>query len=133
MIKFSWKGINDKLDWNATNVLEYFFLKQEILPPCYLSKNVPKRVQLQAKKPYESGPCFILNLDDVLKGATAPNDLYLYLELASKRSIFDYHMRRAIYLPLALVEEYQLEWVKINPLLDIKNDKVYFIYEQERQ
>lgn len=133
MIKFSWKGINDKLDWNATSVLEYFFLKEGLFPPCYLHRVTPKNVQLAARQPYEEGPCFILNIDGVLNGAKAPNDLYLYLELASKRSIFDYFVRGTTHLPLALVEEYQLEWVNINPLLTIEKDKVYFKYEQEKQ
>ena len=130
-IRFSWKKVNDLFNWNATNVLEYFFLKQEILPPCYLSKKTPKIVRLAAQEPYIPGPCFILNIDEVLKGANAPNDLYMYLELASKRSIFDYLIRGVKYLPLIMVEEYQKEWIEINPLMTIDKDKVFFKYEQE--
>lgn len=130
-IRFSWKKVNDLFNWNATNVLEYFFLKQEILPPCYLSKKTPKIVRLAAQEPYIPGPCFILNIDEVLKGANAPNDLYMYLELASKRNIFDYLIRGVKYLPLIMVEEYQKEWIEINPLMTIDKDKVFFKYEQE--
>ena len=131
MIKFSWKKVNDKFNWNATNVLEYFFLKQEIFPPCYLNRKISKVVKLAAQKPYIPGPCFILNIDAVLKGAVAPNDLYMYLELASKRNIFDYLVRGMLHLPLAMVEDYEKEWIEINPLITIEENKVFFKYEQE--
>ncbi len=130
MIKFSWKKVNDKLGWNPYNVLDYFFLKQGVVSK-YSSKKVPKEVQLLVKQPYPKGSCFIRNINEVLIEAERPNDLYMYLELASKRSIFDYHMRGALYLPLPLVEEYHLDWVKLNPLLKIENNKIYFKYEQE--
>jgi hypothetical protein len=131
MIKFSWKKINDKLHWNANSVLQYFFLRQEILPPCYLPSKVPIKVKDFARLPYERGPCFMLDIDSVLKGADSPNDLYMYLELASKRSIFDLHMRGCKYLNIAMVEECQLEWVDLNPLLTLKDNNIYFKYEQE--
>lgn len=133
MISFSWKKINDKFDWNAYSVLEYFFLREEILPPCYLHREVPKKVVMAAAQPYTKGPCFIRNIKGVLNGATAPNDLYMYLELASKRNTFDYSVRGMLYLPLVLAEEHQIEWIKINPLLTIERNKIYFKYEQEKQ
>jgi len=132
MIKFSWKKINDKLDWNALSVLEYFFLKQEISLPYYLTRKIPKGVWKCAYEPYPSGTCFIKNINEVLKGAEAPNELYMYLELASKRSVFDYRMRGILYLPLPLIEEYQLQWVELNPLLKIKENKIYFKYEENQ-
>jgi len=132
MIRFSWKKINDKLGWNANSVLEYFFLKQEILPPCYLTRKIPKSVIQFAKEPYPSGACYIKNIDEVLKGAETPNDLYMYLELASKRGVFDYHVRGVLHLPVPLVEEYQIQWVELNPLLKIENNKVFFKYEDRR-
>jgi hypothetical protein len=124
MIKFSWKKLNDKFDWNAYSVLEYFFLREEIFPPCYLHRKIPKKVKQAAAQPYEKGPCFIKNIKEVLNGAVCPNELYLYLELASKRSIFDYHMRGVLYLPIVLAEEYQLEWIEINPLLTVENSPI---------
>ncbi len=133
MIKFSWKKINDRLDWNAHSVLEYFFLKQNIPMPAYLSRKTPKKVKLAAIEPYLKGPCFIIDIDTVLKEATAPNELYMYLELASKRNIFDYHIRGMKYLPVALAEEYKLPWVEMNPLITIEKNNIYFKYEQEKQ
>lgn len=132
MIKFSWKKINDKLDWKATAVLHYFYLKEGLLAPKFLGQPSKKVIKL-AMQPYEVGSCFLLNISGVLKGAIAPNDLYMYLELASKRNIFDYHIRGIKYLPLMLVDEYRLDWVEINPMITIEKDNVYFKYEQEKQ
>ncbi len=55
----------------------------------------------------------------------------MYLELASKRNIFDYHIRGATFLPELLVPEYLREWVDRNPMLDKKDSNIYFKYEQE--
>lgn len=131
MIKFSWKKINDKFDWNATSVLEYFYLKHGMEVPAYLGRKVPEKVKKAARLPYESGPCFIINSEAVLREAKSPNDLYLYLELASKRNVFDYMIRGVKHLPLALVPKYLVEWVEISPIMKIETDNVYFKYEQE--
>ena len=131
MIKFSWKKINDKFGWNAYSVLEYFFLKQGLKIPPYLTRKVPQNVWKYALLPYEQGPCFLINPNIVLERATAPNELYLYFELASKRNYLDYVVRGVKHLPLPLVPQYQMDWVKINPLLIINNGNIYFKYEQE--
>jgi hypothetical protein len=131
MIKFSWKKINDKLDWNAYSVLEYFYLLHQLPIPPFLRNPIPKNVKEFARAPLEQGPCFIVNSHVLLGRAKNPNELYMYLELASKRNIFDYLVRGVKHLPVALVPEYQLEWVKLNPMLKIENENVYFKYEQE--
>jgi hypothetical protein len=131
MKKFSWKKINDKFGWNAYSVLEYFYLKQDIPLPNFLSRKVPEKVRKAAALPYDDGPCFVINLNKVLKGAESPSHLYTYLELASKRNIFDYKIRGIRYLPIILVPEYLHKWVEVNPLLKIENNNIYFKYEQE--
>ena len=133
MIKFSWKKINDKFGWNPQNVLQYFFLKREMKVPTYINTRVPMIVKNYAKEPYPKGPCFIKNIDEVLEGANSPNDLYIYLELASKRNVFDYLVRGVLYLPIALVEEYHLGLIELNPLLKIEKDKIYFKYEKQER
>lgn len=133
MIKFSWKKINDRFSWNAYSVLEYFYLKQGIDIPPFLYRRIPLGVQKAAREPYMPGPCFLINLDGALNNAEYPNDLYNYLELASKRNSFDYKFRGTLYLPTALAEEYHLTLAEVNPMLEIKEDKIYFKYEQEQQ
>ena len=131
MINFSWKKINDKFGWNAYSVLEYFYLKQGIDVPPFLRKRIPKEVKLAAREAYFKGACFIIEIDKVLKEATDPSHLYIYLELASMRNKFDYTIRGVKYLPLAMVPDYLLSWVEINPMLEVKNENIYFKYEQE--
>lgn len=131
MIKFSWKKINDKLDWNATSVLEYFFLIRKVKIPAYITRKTPVIVKRAAILPLIPGPCYILNIDSVLRRATTPNELYMYLELASKRNVFDYVMRGVKYLPSALVEKYKIQWIELNSMLEIKDKSIYFRYEQE--
>ena len=133
MIKFSWEKINNKLDWNAFSVLEYFHLIRGIRIPTYLNRKVPKAVSWAAARPLEPGPCFLVDIDTALREAQAPMQLYTYLELASKRNVFDYKVRGITYLPQALVEEYQLVWIERNPMMKIKDKNIYFRYEQEKQ
>jgi hypothetical protein len=131
MIKFSWKKINNKFGWNAISVLQYFYLKQNINSVFMRMRYVPNKVKAEAAKEYFKGPCFLVNIDDALKHASSPNHLYIYLELASKRNIFDYQMRGILYLPMAMVPECLMALVETNPMLEVKDDKLYFKYEQE--
>ena len=47
------------------------------------------------------------------------------------RNKFDYIIRGVKHLPLAMVPDYLLSWVEINPMLEVKNENIYFKYEQE--
>lgn len=132
MIKFSWEKINNKFDWSAFNVLEYFFLKEGVKYPSYLLRKIPEKVKEVAKLPYPSGDCYIIDIGTVLREASSPNELYRYIELASRRNMFDYHMRGVKHLPLALAEEHEISWIEINPMMKIENDNIYFKYEQEK-
>ena len=129
MIKYSWKKINDKFGWNAQNVLTYFFIQQNIKVPSYLK--VSSIVSKVATQPYIPGPCYLINPDEALLKAPGPNYLYNYIEIASKRNLFDYKIRGVSYLQIELVEEYLLGLVETNPMLTIENSKIYFKYEQE--
>ena len=132
MIRFSWKKINDRFDWNAYSVLQYFYIKQGIPIPSHLKHGRLKKVMLVVNLPYPKGDCYLLNPNDLLDSASNPNDIYLYLELASKRNVFDYQMRKVKHLPLVMAEEYQLQWIELNPLLTIQNENIYFKFEQEQ-
>lgn len=131
MIDFSWKKINDKFDWNAHSVVIYFYLKQNLKIPPFMVQEVPKKVSTAILQPYPKGPCFLINPKEVLLAATDAYNLYMYLELASMRNVFDYLVRGVRYLPLVMVPKYLAGWLEANPLLKIENDKVYFKYEQE--
>ena len=90
------------------------------------------KVKQEAKQEYFKGPCFLVNIDEALQNYSSPNDLYIYLELASKRNIFDYLTRGTLYLPTIMIPEYLNGLVETNPMLKVENDKLYFKYEQEK-
>lgn len=129
MIKFSWKKINNRFGWNAQRVIQYFYCKRGIKSQFYLGETKYDVIR-EASKPWPQGDCYIINLDEVLRMAQDPNYLYYYLELASKRSLFDYKMRGISYLPVQFVPEYLMGLVDTNPMLEVKDDKIYFKYEQ---
>lgn len=129
MIKFSWKKINNKFGWNATNVLQYFYAKRGIKPKFYLG-NSKYTVLREASKPFPTGHCYIINIDKVLQKARDPHSLYYYLELACKRDLFAYKLRGITYLSLQFVPEYLMGLVDTNPMLEVKDEKIYFKYEQ---
>jgi hypothetical protein len=129
MIKFSWKKINNKFGWNAQSVIQYFYCKRGIKPQFYLGP-IKKNVIAEASKPWPTGYCYLVNVDEVLRMAQDPNYLYYYLELASKRDLFDYKMRAVVYLRVQFVPEYLMGLVDMNPMLEIRDDKIYFKYEQ---
>lgn len=124
MIKFSWKKINDKLGWNASNVLRYLYDKRNIKPQFYMFGNKKELF------PFPKGECYFIDLDAALINAKDPNHLYIYLELASKRNLFDYKVRGITYLPIQFVPEYLMGLVETNPMLEVKDEKLYFKYEQ---
>ena len=124
MIKFSWKKLNNKFGWNAYKVLDFIYWKQGKSPKFYLKQSFLKT------ETYPKGDCYFINLDAALENATDPNHLYIYLELASKRNLFDYKMRGITYLPIQFVPEYLMGLVDANPMLEVKDEKIYFKYEQ---
>lgn len=129
MIKFSWKKLNNKFGWNAQNVIQYFYYKRNIKPQFYLGQ--PKQEVIKSTvEPWITGECYLINVDEALRMAQDPQYLYYYLELASKRSLFDYKMRGVNYLPVQFVPEYLMGLVDINPMLEVKDEKIYFKYEQ---
>lgn len=131
MIKFSWKDINNKFSWNAYSVLSYFYLMQGLkINPALVGKP-SELVKKAIVHPYPSGYSFLVNPDEVLINGGSPYNIYNYIELASKRSLFDYSVRGITYLPMPLVPEYQRGIITVNPLLTITDNKVYFKYEQE--
>ena len=129
MIKFSWKKINNRFGWNAQQVLQYFYCKRGIKSQFYLGEKKYNVIR-EASKPWPEGDCYIINLDEVLRMAQDPNYLYYYLELASKRNLFDYKLRGINYLPIQFVPEYLMGLVDTNPMLEVRDEKIYFKYEQ---
>ena len=130
MIKYSWKKINNRFEWNPQSVIEYFYCKRNIKPQFFLRRIPKKKVEIEARKPFPQGECFIVNLDEALRMADSANHLFIYLELASKRNLFDYKLRGVTHLSMQLVPEYLMGVIETNPMLEVKDENLYFKYEQ---
>ncbi len=135
MIKFSWKKINDRLDWEPINVITYFYYKIPTVEiPRLFKSGINRKVMLAVRNPLPKGSCYILNIEDLLEDKHGSiSDIYLYLQLASKRHIFDYNMRGITYLDIATLEEYEKVWAKYSPLVTIDTHKIYFKYEEQEK
>lgn len=132
MIKYSWKRINNRFDWKPHEVLQYFYANRQLKIPTFLGRRSPKPIRL-GELNYYKGPCFLINPDDLLNDAKSIHDLYDYIELASRRNIFDYNIRRSIHLPKYLMPEmYDEARIINNPYLSVDDTNVYFKYEQEK-
>lgn len=132
MVTYSWQKINNKFDWNYYNVVAYFFLKENVKVPADIKKGITTKVVAEAHKPYPKGPCFILNLKELLESNSRAIDIYNYLEIASLRNGFDYKVRHTTTVPLALLEEYHLQYVDSHPLIEVENETIYLKYEEQR-
>jgi len=117
MIKFSWKKINDKLDWDIRDVVNYF--------SATLHKSEPF--------PLPSGDCYILNIDGLFYKSKyyQVQEKYIYLELASRRNLFDYNVRGIKHLHIAFIEDYHLYYIHDSDLFKLSENNIHFKYEQE--
>lgn len=131
MIKYSWEKINNKFGWNPYDVLNYFYLKNNLKPPSFIGKKPTKKVIQESKKSYPLGNCYLINVKKLLIEADSPNHIYNYLDLASMRNVFDYSIRGINSLPSIIVPQYLRGWIEVNPYLEERNHNIYFKFEQE--
>jgi len=81
------------------------------------------------KEPRDS---YLLNIVDLInteKNATE-DELYIYLDLASRRNFYDYKYNRDCRLKTIVVNDYDIEKLKMNTLLKIENNEIKFKYEE---
>jgi len=78
-----------------------------------------------------SGNSFLLNPKGLLANRWRYKDVHIvqYIALAAKRNYGDYKALNKKYLDLYLVED-KLSIIKPNPLLQIKNGKIFFKFEE---
>lgn len=133
MIIYNWKTINKQCNWDKKLVLTYFFAKSFIPAPEHLSKKIPRNLFHIVERPFPKGSSYLINLDALLLNSQlySLEEIYLYLDLASRRNVFDYKMRGEKTLSTAFLTEIELEQIKRCSLIKLKNDTIYFIYEQE--
>ncbi len=67
-------------------------------------------------------------------GAT-DSEIYVYLDLVAKRSYFNYvnTKGKVNYLPKWKIDNYDINKLEMNRLLDFDDDNIYLLYEGEEQ
>ena len=106
-------------------------LMVEKLKLWYSRKRIPKSYDAKIK-PISNlfGDSFLLNPESFFSD-TNTDIAYKsqYLQLAGRRSYNDYKLYGATYLDLSYFEDIDLDKLKTNPLLAIKQNKIYFKHE----
>lgn len=130
MIRFNWQKIVGKTKGDKEKILEYFY-------NIYLSNNFSEYLEKNkfAREIYfeQSKMSFLLNIKDLLENSlnATKEEQYVYLDLASRRSLFNYFNtnKKVDYLQKWKVIDYDLDKLKLNRLLLLDDNNIYFIYE----
>jgi len=130
MIRFNWQKIVGKTKGDREKILEYFY-------NIYLSNNFSEYLEKNkfAREIYfeQSKMSFLLNIKDLLENSlnATKEEQYVYLDLASRRSLFNYFNtnKKVDYLQKWKVIDYDLDKLKLNRLLLLDDNNIYFIYE----
>lgn len=132
IIRYNWENIKNKLG-NVQDILEYF--KEALL----LENTDFLVLNKKAKDIYYSKDRKDSFISDnglkallISKSSYTEDEIYIYLDLISKRDIFSFYNSkgRENFLHCWKIENiYNIENLKRNKLLMIENNKIFFIYE----
>ncbi len=85
------------------------------------------------KESKNNAPQYLLNAKALINIANTVTsaEVFIYLDLASKRNYFSFinSKKKVDYLPVWKVDEYSVEQLKMNRLLNIDDNNIYLIYE----
>ena len=133
MIKYNWSSIRWHTKNDIKKILKYFYnvynkdytdIQEYLLENKYALKILKESVHKDN---------YIINLNGFLDNsmnATA-DEMYVYLDLVSKRDYFTYLNTKKVvdYLPIWKVTDYDINKLKTNRLLNIDENNIYFVYE----
>lgn len=123
---FDYEKLLKEADGNAIRMLEV--LRFKVHPEWARSS---KDMVLVAKAKRIVGKSFAINLEALIKDlGTDPLYKQQYLLLASKRDFTLYRQHRELGLPLSYFPDLDLNKIRSNPLLVVRNNNLYFKYEE---
>jgi len=134
MIRYNWEVIKKYSKNKPELILDYFknvyVLKGEMYPYMQANKFARDIVKDIAVK-----SSFILNIDSLIQNSerATETEQYIYIDLASRRDAFSLYNskgRKRYLYEWEVAEDYDIEKLKINKLLNISDKKIYFIYEE---
>ena len=133
MIKFNWEVIKKYTNKDPEKVLKYFenvfVLKGGMFD--FLTEN---RWAMSIYVDKSDKNNYLLDIDQLIINETNATEMerYVYLDLASKRDYFTYMNTKGTvtFLPL-WKNTYEVDKLKLNRLLNIESNNIFFIYEGE--
>ena len=126
MLKYNWRRLNIMFSYSEDKVVTYF---RYILNPEMRIRNT-MRMKYKKMAVLPEKPNFLYNPQDLIYNEYGISYVYNYIELASARSLFEFHQKGELRLPRWKVPGYAAKIALINPLLDIDDRYVNFKYEQ---
>ena len=127
MIRFDWLVIENLPIDTIIRILNALVYTENLTTyPPYVLKPISKFKDMSAFLINPSG--LILN-----RRKYTDSDIYVYLELASLRSYIIYKRTGSLRLPTYCIQKnYDLDKLKMNPLLDVTDDEIIFRYEETK-
>jgi hypothetical protein len=133
MIRFNWDIIKLHTGSNPKKILQYFenvfVLKGAMYE--FLEQNKWAK-QIYTDRADKNN--FLLNIDQLIRNEDKATDeeRYVYLDLASRRDYFTYLNTKGTvsFLPI-WKSPYEVDKLKLNRLLSLESNNIYFIYEGE--
>lgn len=103
----------------------------ETLKLYFLRKKIPKNSRSKVKPlPNLFGNSFLLNPESLFKNTAEIVFQAQYIRLAGRRDYGMYKIFGHTFLDLSYFSDLNLDALKHNPLLTIKDNKIYFKYEE---
>lgn len=136
MIRYNWGAIKKYTKQDMKKILAYFhnvYVDNTDIQKYLLNNEYARKITKENAIP---GQSFMLNLDGFLGNHinATKDEMYVYLDLVSKRDFFTYlnTKRKVNYLPTwKVVEDYDIDKLKTNRLLYVDENNIYFVYEGE--
>ena len=97
----------------------------------YSGKIIPKNSRDKITYRNLWGHSFLLDAQSLFDDTSDIAFKAQYVRLAGRRDYSLYKMYNASYLDLSYFKDIDLDVIKHNPLLNIKNNKIYFKYESK--
>lgn len=124
MVTYDWEKIFRFYEYDRIALLSAFVDKLQIKPkPYYYIQN--------REKYWKAGDSFLVNAEGILSCSKTYTDIFMYIYLASKRSIFDYKVRGITFLDRLILSDTDKAFTDRTDLITTVENRLYFLYEQD--
>jgi len=108
----------------STQILQFNWRKLRGLS----TNNILERIRI-TPPPNDS---YIVDIGKIIRNELNATDdeIYIYLDLASMRNFYEYRYEANNKLNTKFVDTYDIEKLKMNTLLEIKDNEIIFRYEE---